>query len=100
MVSPDQKRAVVRALQDRVRPPAVACRSVSLARSTFYYLPRERPGEAELIARIRELAARFPRFGYRRIAVLLRREGFTVNDKRVQRLWQACGLQIHRKRRP
>lgn len=99
MVSPDQKRAAARALQERGRPPAIACRTVSLARSTFYYEARERPGEAALLERIRALAARFPRFGYRRITVMLRREGFLVNTKRVQRLWQAEGLQIRRKRR-
>jgi len=43
------------------------------------------------------LALRWPRYGYRRIAVLLRQEGWRVNLKRVHRLWKAEGLQIRRK---
>ena len=45
------------------------------------------------------LAVRWPRFGYRRIAVLLRQDGWRVNVKRVHRLWKSEGLQIRRKAR-
>ncbi len=48
---------------------------------------------------MQRLALRRPRFGYRRIAVLLRQEGWHVNVKRVHRLWKACGLQIRKKQR-
>ena len=44
--------------------------------------------------RIRELAEARPRFGYTRIWVLLRREGWVVNKKRVRRLYQLEGLQL------
>ena len=46
-----------------------------------------------------ELAMKRPRFGYRRITALLRRDGWRVNVKRVHRLWKAEGLQIRRKTR-
>jgi len=46
-----------------------------------------------------ELAIKWPRFGYRRITVLLRQEGWRVNVKRVHRLWKSEGLQIRRKAR-
>lgn len=52
--------------------------------------------------RIRELAREHPRYGYRRITALLRREGWPVNRKRVHRLWRREGLkvpQVQRKRR-
>jgi len=48
---------------------------------------------------MRRLALRWPRFGYRRIAVLLGQEGWRVNVKRVHRLWKAEGLQIRKKQR-
>jgi putative transposase len=55
-----------------------------------------------LLLRIRELAREHPRYGYRRITALLRREGWSVNRKRVHRLWRQAGLkvpQVQRKRR-
>jgi transposase InsO family protein len=47
---------------------------------------------------MRELALRHPRYGYRRVAVLLRREGWRVNAKRVHRLWRVEGLKVQRTR--
>ena len=44
--------------------------------------------------RIRDIAARRPRFGYQRIHVMLRREGWAVNKKRVRRLYRLEGLQL------
>lgn len=49
--------------------------------------------------RLSELARERPRFGYRRLTLLLRREGFDVNHKRVWRLYSAAGLAVRRKRR-
>jgi putative transposase len=63
-----------------------ACRALPVDRSTYHYRSR-RAGQAELIARIEEIAATRVRYGYRRIHVLLRREGWHVNPKRVYRLF-------------
>ena len=49
--------------------------------------------------RLRELAAERPRFGYRRLHVLLRREGVIINHKRVERLYREEGLAVRRRRR-
>ena len=49
--------------------------------------------------RMRELALRHPRYGYRRVAVLLAREGWHVNRKRVLRLWRIEGLKVRKKQR-
>jgi transposase InsO family protein len=57
------------------------------------------PSEHRLIAEMHRLSVRWPRFGYRRIAALLRRDGWRVNVKRVHRLWKREGLQIRRKQR-
>lgn len=48
---------------------------------------------------MRELVRQRPRFGYRRIAALLRREGWRANPKRVYRLWRQEGLKVPRKKR-
>ena len=51
-----------------------------------------------LIRRIHELAIRHGRYGYRRVTVLLRREGWKVNRKRVHRIWKSEGLGLQRRR--
>lgn len=53
--------------------------------------------DKELVQRMHTLAKENPRFGYRRIAALLRAEGWRVNSKRVRRLWRREGLKIPRK---
>ena len=70
-----------------------ACRALPVDRSTYHYRSR-RAGQAELIERIKEIAATRVRYGYRRIHVLLRREGWAVNPKRVYRLYRELGLQL------
>jgi len=74
------------------------CSLVRLSRSSFRYLPRPREDEARLAERIRKLACERPAYGYRRITVLLLREGFKVNVKRVHRIWKREGLQIPRRK--
>jgi putative transposase len=56
-----------------------------------------RAGEAHQSKRIREIAATRVSYGYRRIHVLLRREGWQVNPKRVYRLYREMGLQLRNK---
>lgn len=75
-----------------------ACRAMGFGRSSHRYHPR-RVDPKELLERLRELAARRPRFGYRRLHELLRREGVMVNHKRIERLYRAEGLAVRRKRR-
>ena len=67
-------------------------------RSTIRYRS-ERPAQEGLRARIRELAGERPRWGYRRIHVLLRREGWLVNRKRIHRLYREEGLAVRQKGR-
>ncbi len=73
-----------------------ACRAVPACRATYHYRSR-RPEQAPLRKRIREIAETRMRYGYRRIAVVLRREGWRVNVKRVRRLYQLEGLQMRHK---
>ena len=63
-------------------------------RSTQRKLPRGRADEDRLVADMIELARQYGRYGYRRIAALLRDAGWQVNDKRVERLWRREGLKV------
>jgi len=74
-----------------------ACSVVKQSRSAWYYAPREK-GDAPLLRRIEEIAASRVRYGFRRIFVLLRREGWKANHKRVYRLYCQAGLNLRRKR--
>jgi putative transposase len=65
-------------------------------RSTMNYRSRRDPQHA-LRTRMRELAASRVRFGYRRLTVLLRREGWAVNAKRIYRLYTEDGLAVRTK---
>jgi len=73
-----------------------ACRALPVERSSYHYRSR-RPEQAPLKKRIKEIAETRVRYGYRRIEVLLRREGWLVNHKRVRRLYSEMGLQLRNK---
>jgi transposase InsO family protein len=60
-------------------------------------LPTRRAGQASLCNRMQEIAAKRVRYGYRRVHVLLRREGWPLNAKRVYRLYREMGLQLRNK---
>ena len=75
-----------------------ACGLAGIGRSSARYRGRPRD-DAALRERLRALAAERPRFGYRRLHILLRREGARVNHKRVYRLYRAEGLAVRRRRR-
>jgi putative transposase len=76
-----------------------AGRVLGRSRSTLRYRPRDRSAEEPLLRAIRRLARQHPRWGYRRIHVLLGREGWRVNLKRVRRLWRGLRLQRPVRRR-
>jgi len=73
-----------------------ACGAFPINRSTQRYQSR-RLDQAGLKMRIKELAATRVRYGYRRIHVLLRREGREINHKRTHRLYRELGLQLRNK---
>jgi len=68
-----------------------------LARTTFCYKPTKKD-DAVLMGRIRDIALTRVRYGFWRIYVLLRREGWLVNHKRVYRLYKLQGLNLRSKR--
>lgn len=85
-------------LRAEAYPVAEICAVVGLARSTFYHTVEE-SDSAELHQALLTLAGEYPTYGYRRLTALLRRAGWTVNHKRIQRLMQRMGLQRPVKKR-
>ena len=71
-----------------------ACRVLGQHRSTQRRIPQGRADEARLVADMTELARQYGRYGYRRIAVLLRDAGWSVSDGRIERLWRREGLKV------
>jgi putative transposase len=77
---------------------------MSLAPSSYYHRAKPRSAkavaeEARLVARIREICAEFPRYGYRRVTAQLKAEGERVNHKRVARIMREQDLRVRPKRR-
>ncbi len=75
------------------------CRTVGQPRSTQRYAARRPADEQRLVEGMLALVRQHPRYGYRRIWAILRREGWRVNRKRVYRLWRREGLKVPRKAR-
>jgi putative transposase len=99
-VTPAQRRAAVGWLRERYAfSERRACRLVGIGRASARYRGEPATDEAGLRGRLRELAAERPRFGYRRLHALLRREGVVVNHKRVERLYRAEDLAVRHRRR-
>ena len=71
-----------------------ACRVLGQHRTTQRRVARGRKDEDRLVADMIELARQYGRYGYRRIAALLRQAGWQVNDKRIERLWRQEGLKV------
>jgi putative transposase len=75
-----------------------ACGPAGMSRSLYRYRSR-RPDSAPLRSRIEEIAAVKRRYGYRRVYLRLRREGWQVNRKRVYRVYREAGLAVRRRKR-
>jgi putative transposase len=73
-----------------------ACRVLLVDTSTYHYKSRQ-CGQADLEKRIKEIAETRMRYGYRRVHVVLRREGWMINIKRTYRLYSGLGLQLRNK---
>lgn len=96
---PTDRRRIVGELQTAfAMSERRACGVIGWARSSCRHR-RSSPDEDDLLERLRVLAQARPRFGYRRLHVLLQRQGAKVNHKRVWRLYRHAGLAVRRKRR-
>jgi putative transposase len=103
-LSPPARRRAVRRVTERLEvSERRACRVLGQARSAQRYSATESDLNERLRERLVQLAWRHARYGYRRMAELLRRDGWRVNAKRVERLWRLEGLRVpkrqHKRRR-
>ena len=72
---------------------------MGLSRSSKRYQPTDKEADLALEKRLTELASRWKRFGYRRLHMMLQREGVHVNIKRTYRLYRSAGLMLKKKRK-
>ena len=100
MVTTKQRRQVVTHLLAAFPKTSErrACRLISLSRSRWQHRS-VRGNDTVVRARLRELAAKKPRWGYQQLHILLRREGHVINHKKVLRLYREEGLAVTRRRR-
>lgn len=98
MVSAPVRRRQVAYVCQRGLSIRRACALLSVARSALCYESRLAKRDAPALAVMRELAAQYPRYGYRRIQVFLARRGHRMSADRAHRLWRKNGLQVPRKR--
>ena len=92
-----QRREGVGRLKESGIPTERSCALVGMERSSFYYKGRPREDE-ELVGKLKAIAWKHKRYGYRRAWALLQRNGERVNVKRVHRLWRETGLGLPRRR--
>src|SRR5918998_1075179 len=99
LLSPARRRACIEHVRDKLQvSERRACAALGQHRSTQRKRPRGRDDEEQLTAAIIELARQYGRYGYRKVAELLRSTaGWVVNDKRVERIWRREGLKVPKK---
>jgi putative transposase len=98
MVSVPARRQQVAYAASRGLSERRACTLLKVARSALRYSSRLVARDAPVVTAMKELAQRYPRYGYRRIQVFLEREGHVMGTDRAYRLWSQAGLQVPRKR--
>lgn len=100
MVKPAGRRRLVGYLRDVYGiSQRRACRVVPISRKAIRYCPQRPIRDAALVARMKQLGEKYPRYGYLMLHELLRRERLVVNRKRTYRLYSELGMQVRTKRR-
>ena len=98
MVSARLRREQVAYVVGRGRSHRQACALLSVARSTATYQSKLAVRDAPVLSDLRDLAAQYPRYGYRRMQIFLARKGHVMSADRAHRLWRLAGLQVPRRR--
>ena len=94
-----RRRAVKMSIQEDLGKVAATCRALGVARSSYYRSGRSSLENRRIRKEVLELSGKHPRYGYRRITALMRREGFEVNAKRVARIRREQGIKVSKKQR-
>ncbi len=98
MVSSQARREQIAFAIERGHSQRRACELLGVARSLLEYRPVRAERDAPAIAAMKRLAHQYPRYGYRRIRIFLKREGHKMSWQRAHRLWKAAGLQLPQRR--
>ena len=98
MVSVPARRSQVVFATARSLSQRRACTLVKVGRSALRYRSRMAVKDAPVLTRMSELAAQYPRYGYRRVRIFLGRDGHKMSFGRAYRLWRQAKLQVPRKR--
>ena len=98
MVSSQARREQVALACERGLSKRRACELIEIARSGLDNVSVRAQRDAPTLEAMKRLAAQYPRYGYRRIRVFLRREGQGMSRHRAHRLWRVAGLQLPRRR--
>jgi putative transposase len=98
MVSVRARRAAATYAIERGLSHRRACTLLNVARSALNYCSRLTAKDAPALQRMSELSSQYPRYGYRRIAIFMRRDGHAMSFGRASRLWRDAQLQVPRKR--
>jgi len=97
-VSSQARREQIAFAIERGHSQRRACELLGVARSLLEYRPVRAERDAPAIAAMKRLAHQYPRYGYRRIRIFLKREGHKMSWQRAHRLWKAAGLQLPQRR--
>jgi len=97
-VSPQARREQVAFACERGLSKRRACGLLGVARSALSYELRMPAKDAPVIEAMRALSSQYPRYGYRRMRIFLRRAGHELSWERTHRLWRKAGLQLPRRR--
>jgi putative transposase len=98
VVSPQARREQVAFACERGLSKRRACGLLGVARSALTYELRMPAKDAPVIEAMRALSSQYPRYGYRRMRIFLRRAGHELSWERTHRLWRKAGLQLPRRR--
>jgi putative transposase len=98
MVSSQARRDQVALAMERGHSQRQACELIELPRSILKYRSLRAERDAPALDAMRRIAATYPRYGYRRVRIFLRREGHAMSPDRAYRLWRTAGLQLPRRR--
>jgi len=94
VVTPAEKSKAVGLLVEEGLSQRESCALLNICRSRLFYQPRQNEEKAALIAAVRALVLKHPRYGYRRIHVMLELQGQAREIKRQQRLWKKKRLAV------
>ena len=98
MVSSQARREQAALACERGHSKRRACELMAIARSGLGYCSVRAERDRPTLEAMKRLAAQYPRYGYRRIRVFLRREGHSMSRHRAHRLWRLASLQLPRRR--